>query len=316
MIMESNFNIIEKGDDTGCDVHVSIITTNTSNCNEQKQELDVPIQDNTKDISKFINDGKNIFSMVQSKIPSIIPRIVNGEVHIDFMPTEYILSFANAFLGEKFNYKEIGNGKSDSKITKNDINNNENKSILINGLGHASALLVDKDGKVYSCDTYGTHQNTQFNRGTGQYDYKGGGSMEIFDPRSDGGIANSAIAIEPNNYLQGESKACAIWTICALLEVSKYGNIEEALDSESIDENIDEKELTRRFKPCVLNSIIKLVSCIECGTYEQFNEFIKLNKEVDIDYTIPEQSNLISNETKELVVKYDTQRKVKKLCLQ
>lgn len=173
MIMESNFNIIEKGGGTGCDVHLGITTTNTSNCNEQKQELDVPIQDNAKDISKFINDGKNIFSMVQSKIPSIIPHIIEDEIYIEFMPTEYILSFANTFLGEKFNYKEIGNGKLDSKITKNDINNNENKSILINGLGHASALFVDRDSKVYSFDTLGTHQNTKFNTYTEQYDYKG-----------------------------------------------------------------------------------------------------------------------------------------------
>lgn len=313
MIMESNFNIIGKGDDTGCDVHVSIITTNTSNCNEQKQELvglNVLTQNGMKDTGNSINENKNRFIVVQSEIQNIIaPHIVDGKVHIDFMPTEYIVHFADAFLGEKFNYKEIRNGKSDSKITKNNINDYKNKSVLINGLGHASALFVDRESNVYSFDTLGTHQNTRFNEGTGRCDYKGGGSMEIFDPKSNGGIANSVIVIEPDNRLQGDTAACAIWTICALLEVSKYSNIEEALDLESIDK----KELTCKFKPHVLNNIIKLVSCIECGRYGEFDRFIKFNKEVDIDYPIPEESKLISSEIKKMVGEYDRQRKVKKI---
>ena len=60
MIMESNFNIIEKGDDSGCDVHVSIITTNTLNCNEQKQELvglNVPTQNGMKDTGNSTNEN-------------------------------------------------------------------------------------------------------------------------------------------------------------------------------------------------------------------------------------------------------------------
>ena len=254
-----------------------------------------------------------IFEIVKYRAVRTVPYDFNGEKCSDCVPTLNVLVFANAFIGEKFDFKEII--EDSDKITGDYINifKDNKKSVFIMGLGHASALFVGETGKAYSFDTYGTHQNTQFNRGTGQYDYKGGGSMEIFDPRSDGGIANSVIAIEPNNRLQGDTAACTIWTICALLEVSKYGNIEEALDSESIDENIDEKEPTRRFKPCVLNNIIKLVSCIECGTYEKFNEFIKLNKEVDMDYSIPKESKLISNETKELVVEYDRQRKVKKM---
>lgn len=138
---------------------------------------------------------------------------------------------------------------------------------------------------------------------------KVGGNAQIFTLGGSDKIANSVIAIEPDNRLQGDTAACAIWTICALLEVSKYDNIKEALDLGSIDR----KGCTCRFKPCVLNNIIKLVSCIECGTYEKFNEFIKLNKEVDMDYSIPKESKLISNETKELVVEYDRQRKVKKM---
>ena len=250
-----------------------------------------------------------IFEIVKHRAVRTVPYDFDGEKYPDCVPTLNVLVFANAFLGEKFNYKEVVNGKLDSKITKNDINDYKNKSILINGLGHASALLVDKDGKVYSFDTYGTHQNTKFNTRTGQYDYKGGGNTQIFTLGSSYKIANSVIAIEPNNYLQGESKACAIWAICALLEVSKYDNIKDALDLESINE----KELTCKFKPQVLNNIIKLVSCIECGAYEEFDKFIKLEQGVDIDYTIPEKSKLISSKTKELVGKYDTKRKVKKI---
>lgn len=242
-----------------------------------------------------------IFEIVKYRAVRTVPYDFDGEKYPDCVPTLNVLVFANVFLGEKFNYKEVVNEKRDSKITKNDINDYKNKSVLINGLGHASALFVDKEGKVYSFDTYGTHQYKDI-------DYKAKEEDRTRVNKSIGTISR-AIAIEPNNRLQGDTTACTIWTVCALLEVNKYDNIEDALDLGSIDET----ELTCKFKPHVLNNIIKLVSCIECGTYEEFDRFIKLEQGVDIDYNIPEESNLISNETKELVGEYDTKRKVKKI---
>lgn len=243
-----------------------------------------------------------IFEIVKYRAVRTVPYDFGGEKCSDYVPTLNVLVFANAFIGEKFDFKEII--KDSDKITGDYINifKDNKKSVFIMGLGHASALFVSEKGKVYSFDTYGTHQNTKFNIDTEQYDYKGGGNAQIFTLGGSDKIANSVIAIEPDNRLQGDTAACAIWTICALLEVSKYDNIEDALLK---PESINEKELTCKFKLHVLNNIIKLVSCIECGTYEEFDKFIKLEQGVDIDYIIPEKSKLISDKTKRFVGKCD-----------
>ncbi len=168
---------------------------------------------------------------------------------------------------------------------------NEDCCILFSALTHASTLIVISN-KYYLFDTLEHHQKMMFNR-SGRSVHVG--NPEIFQNLSASiNVINPFVSrIQDTDSLQGPSNSCAIWTICAYLELSKFKNLSNALVLTPT--NLDCQAV---FTETVFKNIGKMVSYLsdyqKDSKVHEFDNFILAEANAEINYKIPEKPMFIN----------------------